>query len=382
MVTSAGTGLEQKVRDLLERQIQAGVQIGVQVAAYKDGQPLIDVCAGRMGKRDDRPVQPDTLFNCWSTTKGVAAAVVHRLVDRGLVEFDAPVARYWPAFAQNGKEGVTVTHILAHQAGLHAARAPYTNETLADWDGNLRYVEQLAPAYPPGTKTGYHSFSYAWTVGGLVEHATGRSFGEVLHDELAVPLGLEDELFIGIPDGVEDRLATLSALPISADMADQIRKPGPSYAEAIPPSATWSFNDLTVRKACVPSANGHFSARALARLYGALANGGEVEGIRIIGGSRIPAMQRLVTDDYDIVLGNRIRKGLGFWLGGGSEGFPSHFGPRPTAFGHSGNGGSTGFADPDLRLGVGVTLNLMQPPIPEGGVTQEICDLIRAEVGG
>jgi CubicO group peptidase (beta-lactamase class C family) len=333
-----------------------------------------------MGKRDDRPVQPDTLFNCWSTTKGVAAAMVHLLVDRGLVDFDAPVAKYWPAFAQNGKEKVTVTHILAHQAGLHAARPPYSNETLADWEGNLRYIEQLAPGYEPGTQTGYHSFTYAWTVGGLVEHVTGKRFGEVLHDDLAAPLGLENELFIGIPDGVEDQLATLSALPITQEMLAQIRKPGPAYAEAIPPSATWSFNDMTVRKACVPSANGHFSARALARLYGALANGGEVEGIRIISGARIKPMQQLVTDDYDIVLGNRIRKGLGFWLGGGSDGFPSHFGPRPNAFGHSGNGGSTGFADPDLRLGVGVTLNLMQPPISEGGVTQDICDLIRTEV--
>jgi aarF domain-containing kinase len=207
-VSSLGS-VNDKVRSLLEKQIADGRQIGVQVCAYKDGKIVVDTWAGKMGPDDPRPVQGDSLFCSFSTTKGVTATAIHILADRGLIEYEAPVAQYWPKFAQNGKEKITVAQALSHQAGLHAMPKPYTVETLIDWEGGLKYIEGARPAYEPGTATGYHGYTFGWIAGGIVEGATGRHIKDVIREEIAEPLGVEDEMFVGIPDGVEDRLTTL-----------------------------------------------------------------------------------------------------------------------------------------------------------------------------
>jgi CubicO group peptidase (beta-lactamase class C family) len=152
--------------------------------------------------------------------------------------------------------------------------------------------------------------------------------------------------------------------------------------QAMPREQDFTFNDMRIRKACLPSANGHFSARALARMYGALANGGEVDGVRLVSTERIPHMYRLMTDAPDRVIVRQIRKGIGFFLGGKmANGMHGAQGPRDSAFGHAGAGGSVAFADPEVGLSVAVTLNQMQPVLMDGGVTLEICNLIRSELG-
>jgi CubicO group peptidase (beta-lactamase class C family) len=151
--------------------------------------------------------------------------------------------------------------------------------------------------------------------------------------------------------------------------------------QAMPREQDFTFNEMRIRKACLPSANGHFSARALARMYGALANGGEVDGVRLVSKERIPHMHRLMTDAPDRVIVRPIRKGIGFFLGGRVNGAHGAQGPRESAFGHAGAGGSVAFADPEVGLSVAVTLNQMQPVLMDGGVTLEICELIRNEMG-
>lgn len=379
MTTTSAT-LNAKVLDLVERQIAEGRQIGVQVCAYKDGVRVVDVSAGRMGPADPRPVRPDTLFSSFSTTKGVAATALHILADRGLIDYDAPVARYWPAFAANGKERITVAQAMSHQAGLHAMPNPATVEHLLDWQGGLAWVANGTPAWEPGTATGYHAITFAWLVGGIIEGASGRHIKDVIREEIAVPLGVADELFVGIPEGVEDRLATLQG-PAPGGAAMQL-PPDHDFFKAMPTSLPWTlYNDMRVRRACLPSANGHFTARALARMYAALAEGGAIEGVRLVSAERIPLMQQILTEEPDRVLGMPIPKGIGFMFGGARGGVTGVFGPRRTAFGHSGAGGSTAFADPDVRLAIAVTLNQMQMSLQGEGPTYEICDLIRRELG-
>ncbi len=378
---TAATSVQAAVEALVQRQLDDGRQLGLQVAAYLHGELVVDISAGVMGPRDPRPVHPDTLFTSFSTTKGVASAALHLLADRGLVDYDLPVAHYWPEFGAHGKDRVTVAQAMAHMAAIHEAPNPLTAAFVTDWEGGLRYVADAVPAWEPGTATGYHALTWSWVAGGIIQHASGRHIKEVLEDDIARPLGISGEMYIGIPDGVEERLATLKAAPGGRSGTETPGPVNPELLKSMPPRMEFTYHQLEIRRACLPASNGHFTARALARLYGALANGGEIDGVRLVSPERIPHMYRLVTDAEDRVLGGHPRKGIGFWLGDpvGNDTLP--FGRRPTAFGHKGNGGSVGFADPETGLGVGITINLMQPLLHQDGPTVEICDLIRSELG-
>lgn len=377
-MTMTGTRVNEKVTDLIQQQTAEGRQIGVQVCAYKDGRVVVDTVAGQMGPDDTRPIQPDSLVLAFSVTKGVGALAIHILADRGLIDVDAPVAKYWPAFAPHGKERVTVAQALSHQAGLHAMPSPFKVEHLTDWDAGIKRMEEGVPAYPPGTATGYHAVTWAWIAGGIVQGATGRHIKEVIATEIAKPLGIQDEMYVGIPDGVEDRLTTLAL--VTAGEGTPIA-PDSDFYKAMPKEQWQHFNEMAVRKACLPSGNGHFSARALAKMYAVLAQGGELDGVRLVSKERIPMMRRLMTNEVDRVLGSPTPKGVGFFLGGSTAGNAGLIGPRDTAFGHPGAGGSVAFCDPEAGLSVGLTMTKMQFGLPGQGPNQEICDLIRSELG-
>ena len=374
--------LNDKVQALLQDQIKRGTQLGTQVCAYRGGEVIVDTWAGQMGPADARPVQPDTLFSSFSTTKGVAAAALHILADRGIVDYEAPVTKYWPAFGQHGKERITVAQAMSHQAGLHAVPAPLTVAFIQDWDAGLKWIEDGVPAWEPGTATGYHALTYAWVAGGIIQHASGRHIKEVIREDIAKPLGIQDQMYVGIPDGVEARLATLMTAAEQGPAAPLPIPPDHDFFKAMPTDSEVNYNDMRVRKACLPSANGHFTARALARMYGALANGGQVDGVRLVSESRIPHMYRCMTDQPDrVIMGMPIRKGIGFFLGGKMGGIAGAQGPRDSSFGHPGAGGSIAFADPEVGLSVAVTINKMQSTLTAEGPTFEICELIRNELG-
>jgi CubicO group peptidase (beta-lactamase class C family) len=382
-VTTTETAINAKVQALLEKQIAEGRQLGTQACAYRYGEVIADSWAGTMGPADTRPVQSDSLFSSFSTTKGVAATALHILADRGLIDYEAPVAKYWPEFAANGKGKITVAQAMSHQAGLHAMPKPATADFITNWEAGLAWIANGTPAWEPGTATGYHALTYAWVVGGIVQGASGRHIRDVIEEDIAVPLGVAGQMYVGIPDGVEDRLTTLTQLSGGRVVpgAAQIPADHPMF-EAMPPNADYNFNDMRIRKACLPSANGHFSARALAKMYGALANGGEIGGVRLVSKERIPLMQRIYTEAADRVIMFPLRKGAGFFMGGKMNGIHGATGPRTTAFGHPGAGGSIAFADPEVGLSIAVTLNQMQPASMQGeGVTLEICELIRNELG-
>ncbi|MEX2236482.1 MAG: serine hydrolase domain-containing protein [Dehalococcoidia bacterium] len=380
VATSTSTSINTSIQQLIDRQVEKGDQLGVQVSAYKDGEVIVDAVAGEMGPEDPRPVQLDTLFNCFSTTKGVAATAIHMLADRGKLDYQAPVTRYWPEFGQNGKDKITVEQALSHQGGVHAVPSPLTVEFVTEWQKGLDWIAGATPGWEPGTATGYHALTYGWIVGAIVQGADGRHIKDFIREEIAQPLGVENEMFCGIPDGVEDRLATLQTLMATPEELQV--PPDHDFFKAMPQESEVNFDDIRVRKACLPAANGHFSARALARMYGALANKGEIDGVRLVSSERVSNMGTMVTDAPDrVLLGLPLRKGIGFMLGGPIGPMKSVNGPRLNAFGHSGAGGSTAFADPDVGLGIAVTINKMQNTLQAEGPTFEVCEAIREELG-
>ena len=375
--------VNEKISELLNKQVSDGRHIGVQVCAYQDGKRIVDAWAGTLGPDDSRPVKADSLFCSWSTTKGVTSTALHMLADRGLMDYDARVADYWPEFAQNGKDEITVTQAMSHQAGLHSFPSPFSLKSLVDWDAGIEYIEKAKPAYTPGTKTGYHAFTFGLIVGGIVQAITGKHIKEFIQDEIATPLGVNDEMFVGIPDGVEDRLTTLEIWDILTNFKEAgLNLPEDHDFFKAMPNAVWGhWNKLEVRKACIPAANGHFTARALAKMYAALAGDGSINGVRLVSPGRISHMQELVTDQADlVVLGRQTNRGIGFILGGIRDGVHGPIGPRMSAFGHSGSGGSIAFADPEVNLAIAVTLNKMEFELPGKGRSLEICDLIRKEL--
>jgi CubicO group peptidase (beta-lactamase class C family) len=328
-------------------------------------------------------VQADTLFPSFSTTKGVAATALHILADRGIIDYQAPVAKYWPEFAANGKGAITVAQAMSHQAGLHTTPP---NDVSLDWDRAIDFIANGVPAWEPGTATGYHALTYAWVVGGIVQGASGRHIKDVIQEDIARPLGVEGEMYVGIPDGIEDRLAWLQnpepPTPEQAAKSPMAALPEDhDFFKAMPRTGGLNFNDMEVRKACIPSANGHFSARALAKMYAALANGGEVDGARLVSPERIALMSTIQVDTPDRVIFMPIRKSIGFFNGGVTMGQHGATGPRETAFGHPGAGGSIAFADPEVGLSIAVTINKMMSTLQAEGPTFEICELIRKELG-
>ncbi len=373
-----------EVQSLIDLQVHEGRQIGVQVAAYVNGENIVDVVAGTRGPDDDRPVEHDTLFLSFSSTKGPTALLVHQLAERGQLDYDAPVVEYWPAFGQNGKERITVAQAMSHQSGLHALPSPLTIDDICDWDASIARMETGVPAWEPATATGYHALTYGWIAGGIFHGVTGRHIQNAFRTEIAAPLGVDNDFFVGIPaDGsVDHRLANLAVM--GPHEALPMELPEDSFFLQAMPKALWQHTDgMQYRRACLPAGNGHFTAAALAKMYGALANGGQIEGTHLVGAEYITQLHRFVVGGTDLVLGAAPRKGIGFFLGGlapDPTGKLVHgpMGPGETAFGHSGAGGSVGFADPELGLGMAVTLNKMNYPPPGEGATLEICDLVRS----
>ncbi|KAK0571202.1 hypothetical protein LWI29_012394 [Acer saccharum] len=287
--TPVHSDVEAKLRQFLIELGKDDKILGMQVCAYKDGKVIIDTAAGVLGKYDPRPVQPDSLFPVFSVTKGITAGMLHWLVDNGKLKLDDNVANVWPEFSSNGKHLIKVHHVLNHTSGLHNALADIREDflLLADWDECLKRMVMAAPETEPGQSQLYHYLSFGWLCGGIIEHASGKKFQEVLEEAFIHPLNIEGELYIGIPPGVESRLAALTLdtddlskfSELSARSSISSTLPSTFQGSNISQLATAMpalFNMLNVRRAIIPAANGHCSARALARYYAALADGGAV----------------------------------------------------------------------------------------------------------
>ena len=364
-----------KVKRVLEDLIAGGDELGLQVAAYHRGRLVIDAWAGLADVSSGRKVDGETLFTVFSTTKGITYACIHILAERGKLDYDDPVARSWPAFGARGKGRVTIRQVLTHSAGVPQMPAGATPEDICDWDRICSAIAELPPLWEPGTQTGYHAYTVGWILGEVIRRVDGRTVDRFVEDEVCRPLGLRN-LFFGMPDAVEGRVATL----VDAPAPEGAPEPLPLFAAAIPPqlpAAAVLFNRPDVRRACIPGAGGIMTARDLARFYAGLSTG--VDGTRLISRERASLVAREQRRDVDQVLGLPIRKGLGYFLHGENG---ESISESPDSFGHPGAGGSVGYADPAHEIAVGFTKTLLTSPVDRNtGSDVKLTAAIREALG-
>jgi len=344
---------------------------GAAVCVYHRGEPVVDLWGGTRTVDGD-PWESDTLAMCFSTTKGVSSTALHILADRGLVDYDAPVADYWPEFAQNGKEAVTVRHVMTHSAGLHRIRSIVDHaERMLDWDYMADALARAAPAYKPGSATGYHALTYGWLVGEIVRRVSGTALAEFVADEIAGPLGL-DGLTLGVPPDRRHRVAPLAPMGIQLNGPKPFRgierRIGEMFGKFLslirfPVNPRRLINALVPRgiedvlwagdvmDASIPAANGFFTARSLAKMYAAIAGGGTVDGHRLLSPETVSRISRVEVIRMDLVLVMPMFWRLGY------HGVLTNRGPVGSAFGHFGFGGSGGWADPQRELSIAMVCN-------------------------
>ncbi|MBP2336672.1 CubicO group peptidase (beta-lactamase class C family) [Saccharothrix coeruleofusca] len=319
---------------------------GAALAITAGGRIVVDVWHGTRDEAGTLPWERDTVVNVFSVSKSLVTTLAHVLVRRGLLDLDAPVSAYWPAF----RTRTTVADLLAHRAGLPALRDPMPEGSAYDWDAMTAALAAEPPWWEPGTRHGYHAVTFGWLVGEVLRRATGTSVRDLVTAELG------PDLHIGLPAHAERRAASVLPPEGSAGVAPA---PGPvalraftNPADLLVPGA---INTPAARRAQIPAVNGHATARALAALHGGLA---DLLGSDVLARATAPR-----SDGPDEVLGGRTRFGLGYMLP--NEVRP--FAPNPRAFGHTGAGGSLAFADPDLGIGLGYVTNrvLISPAGPD-----------------
>ena len=331
---------------------------GGALTAYFHGEKILDIWSG--WSAPDRRWSRDTMALSFSTGKGVASTVVHRLAERGVVDYFAPVAQYWPEFAANGKEDITVADVLTHRSGLHRVRGLVPGHRgILDYDATVAALEAAAPDRRREGGSGYHAVTYGWLVAELVQRVTGLPFVEVVEREIAGPLG-ESDFWYRVPHDERSRIAKLFPRLAPAGLhwgttAAVLSRLGPTrgLAEAaMPDGFDRLVGDPAVHDAVMPGWNGVFTARALARMYGAIAAGGTIDGVKFLDGSTIDEMSRVRVRSRDYVLGVPMAWRLGYHqpIFAGSR--------RPRgAFGHYGVGGSGAYADLDTGLSLAFVTN-------------------------
>lgn len=346
---------QERVQQMLDRFIASGSS-GIQVAAYHRGKLIVDAWAGPADPATGRMVDGDTLFPVYSTSKGIAATAVHRLAERGVLDYESPIARWWPEFAANGKAAITLRQALDHSAGMPHLPEHGSMAGTCDWDAMCRAIAAQPPIDPPGARTLYHAITYGWLIGETASRADGRRFQRILAEDVAKPIGA-DALFIGIPEGVEHRVTPVAYVPPKDPPA---AAPDPIGERAVPPWVKpledW-LNRSDVRRACIPASNGIMNARSVARHYAALLGDG-LDGVRLLREDTLAAALKPSGP-----AGSRF--GLGYALMG-PDADPG------SVFGHSGYGGSTGLGDRRSGLAFALARQGLYDPYSVDPVLAEI----------
>jgi CubicO group peptidase (beta-lactamase class C family) len=355
------------VRDALADNLRERDELGAAVAVTYEGRTVVDLWAGWMDEARTRPWERDTLVDVFSVGKAIAAVCVLVLAERDRVDLDAPVSRYWPEFAAAGKGEVTLRMLLSHRAGLPAVRGALPELAMYDWDLIASALAREEPWWEPGSTHGYHVNTFGFLAGEIVRRVTGESIGAFLRREVAGPL--DADFHFGLGAEQDERIADyLFAETAKLEDSEQPERPevldeqrrfllGRVYLNPPGMSGLGTVNTRAWRAAQIPSANGHATARAVARIYTALARGGTVDGVRLLRGETIDEAIAEASSGNDFVLGRPSRFGLGFQLTQPER----RLGPNARSFGHFGAGGSLGFADPDAGLAFGYAMNRSGP---------------------
>lgn len=353
----------EKVKDAFAENFNSFGDVGAALAVMHDGEMVVDLWGGYADAQRTRPWERDTIVNTYSTTKGMTAICANQLIEQGKLDPEAPVAKYWPEFAQAGKESLPVKYLLSHRAGLPAIDAMLPREAGYQWQPLVDALAAQKPWWEPGEKHGYHAITFGHLAGEVIRRVSGMSVGQYFRENVAEPLGVD--YHIGFGPELDSRVADL--IPPQMAMPDPTTPLGKAFLD--PMSMTFKafmitpepmlnpnyMNSREWRAAEVPAANGHGNARALATIYGALAHGGELNGVRILEQETIDEMTREQSYGEDAVLFMPLRFGRGFFLEAPEYGLTKNC----SLFGHPGMGGSFGLGDVEARLGLGYTMNKM-----------------------
>jgi CubicO group peptidase (beta-lactamase class C family) len=344
------------VRAVFEENLASGADMGASFCATVDGKTVVDLWGGFADEARTRPWTRDTIVNVYSTTKTMTALTALLIADRGELDFDAPVARYWPEFAANGKQDIKVSHLMSHSAGLSGWRETISTEDLYDWAKVTELLAAQAPFWPAGTASGYHALTQGYLVGEVIRRITGRSLGTVFREEIAEPLGAD--FHIGLPASEDARVADLippadpPVLPADpdgpADLSAEVR----ANAFTNPAPDVSATRTRAWRGAEIPAGGGTGNARAVAEIHAILANGGVARGKQFLSEAGCRKALEPQVDGQDLILGIPIRFGMGFGLG-------DELMLNPNTLYWGGYGGSLAVIDLDARTTFGYVMNKM-----------------------
>lgn len=346
------------VREAFARNFAERQELGAAVAVYEDGRPVVDLWGGQTLKRAEPggPWRQDTLVRMMSVNKGVTAICAHVLADRGLLDFDKPVAFYWPEFAQAGKQDITVHQLLSGLAAMVFPDAVPAGAAF-DWDAMVTGLAAQAPIWKPGTKGAYHSSTYGHLVGEVVRRISGRLPGVFFREEIGEPLGID--YWFSVPVEHHHRVSDIKSNPLSVTgsaIAAGGDTPLGRAWRILPTASIYGANDPLNLSNEMPSGYGRGNARAIGKLYAALSVGGTLDGVRIMSQAAIDRMRTLQWDSICGLTGRHFRYAMGVFL---STPEMAYMGPNPDTFGHPGAGGSVGFADPARRMSFSYCTNYM-----------------------
>lgn len=371
-----------------ERNFRERDERGASVTVTLGGKTVVDLWGGRQNA--DKPWNKDTVTTVFSCTKGAVAIAAHLLVSRGELEIDAPVAKYWPEFAKNGKENATVRMMLDHSVGVPAIREPLKERACCDWDYMIHRLEEEEPFWKPGIRNGYHMSNFGWTVGELVRRVAGMSMGSFFQQEVAQPTGAE--FWIGAPEEVEERFALVIPYAPQPDDAPSdfvvtlLADAASISALSLRNGGGFDPNARDCHAAEIGGGGGISNARGLARIYAPLANGGSLGGVTLadpVTLARMGEVSSATKEDATLLIPTRFA--LGFmksmdnrkWKPGNTDSVIM----SPAAFGHVGAGGSLGFADPAEGMSFGYAMSRMGKGILMNDRGQSLVDAAYRSIG-
>jgi CubicO group peptidase (beta-lactamase class C family) len=360
------------VRAAFERNFSERGEVGAAVCVYKDGKKVVDLWGGHKDLARTQPWEKDTIVIMNSVAKSMCALCVHVLIDRGLIDFDAPVATYWPEFAQAGKDKVLIRHVLSHTCGVIFCDIA-TPGSIYRWDEQIHAIEKQAPAWEPGTNGAYNAENIGFILGEIVRRVTGRTIGTFLREEVSDKLGAD--YHIGLTPEEMMRVTDMHQNPKNRffEVAADTSTPLGRACRCAP--LGYFQNDREIRELEVPSFGGHGNARAMARVYAMLAGDGEIDDVRLLSRQAVVRLSTLVWDHHCVMTKGRMRMGYGF-MQNETETVP--MGRNINAFGHTGTGGAFAWADRESNMsycyvtnfqreGPGIGARSAAPSVAAGG---------------
>lgn len=358
------------VLDAFIENFGSGEEAGASVCVWRAGERAVDLWGGFRDRQCTQPWTQSTIVNGMSSTKPLAATCFHLLVDRKLADYDDPIDRYWPEFAQNGKAGVPIRYILDHRLGLPLIPAAFWPDKLFDWEAISAALAAETPLWPPGTNAGYHVRTFGFLIGEVVRRIDGRTLGRFFREEIAEPFELD--YYIGVPESEFPRCAEFIS-ETRGTIYDSTIDQNSYLARASPAMDAAIFNSAAWRGAELPASNGHGNARSLSRFYAILANGGEIDGKRLLSKETLARATSVQHRIHEIVMDRTYNQCLGFLR---SSPPIVAMGPLETSYGHQGAGGALGFADPVNRLGFGYLMNKMHARRENGPRAGRLIDAV------